>query len=239
MSDVSKVTYVTKKSRSADKNYLLEELKTKLGDNDCCRKIFTELNRYCENNFNCEYDYKIPAPYAFLDFLLKNPDHLIQTKENFRESKETNKKREDLIFGNDNVRKDVQKEGLDELKKLMNNRKTNQRKWWIFEGDTQIDYMIDLGESLLFIVILKDDVPESTKWVEKRNKIVRIMEAVSENENRKPYKVIFCAKHDVMSKYALSEEAWWQDHLPHLKDDDNKIKELMSNCCFVTSPLSS
>jgi|GEM_PF-535511 len=141
---------------------------------------------------NC-FEYQIPPSKEFLKWSLENPD-MLQWPDNGRKEfgADTQYKRE-CLFGHhgDNLKEFITEEGIDLLKSK--GVSLSSRKWWAFEGFTEMDCLIETDDYLLgFEGKRTEFISPSTYWFPDRNQIVRNLEVLDElaRESEKEYAFI-------------------------------------------------
>lgn len=130
------------------------------------------------------FEYPVPPSEAFLRWLIENPARLAwpgQDKgKGARFGDETQERRHALLSDDDpDAQAAAQRDALAELARL--GVSGSRRKWWAFEGFTEVDCWIET-EDLLLLVEGKRTEPlsRSTDWFPKRSQLVRNLEVAGE-----------------------------------------------------------
>ena len=92
----------------------------------------------------------------------------------------------------------------------------SRRKWWAFEGHTEVDCYLQTDQLLLLVEGKRTaGVTGSTAWLPKRNQLVRNLEVASELAGGKEYAVGLIVEDD--SDLGLATETI-DDSVPHRSD---------------------
>ncbi len=149
----------------------------------------------------------------FLRWLIENPLKM-KWPSNAKYSKVTEEKRR-ALFTNDSK---VQKEALELLK--ANGVKKSFKKWWSFEGFTEVDCLIETDTMILAIEgkRTEDGPSESIIWYKNRNQIIRNLETIQRYANGKLFAVILI---DDKGDFNLTKDII-DNGLPHLTPQERK-----------------
>ncbi|WCL50743.1 hypothetical protein [Leptospira sp. GIMC2001] len=153
------------------------------------------------------FEFKLPPSKDFLKWLIENPDKLKVPKKE-KNSENTKLKRKALIVGNMEVRV----EALKELEKLGSER--SSKKWWAFEGFTEVDCLIETDQFILAIEGKRTEVgpSEGVNWYSERNQIIRNIESVKQYARNKEYAVLLI---DDKKEFQMTNEII-EKSIPHL-----------------------
>ena len=162
----------------------------------------------------------LPPPRAFLEWLIRNPDFLswpLRGDVETRYGAATQVKREHLFGrGTREAAVQVQLEALNQLREL--GPSESQRKWWAFEGFTEVDCYLETDRLLLVIEGKRTEgLSRSTDWYPQRNQLARNLEVANELAgDRKAAAVLLVVESD---DFDASLDAV-QRGLPHLSTED-------------------
>ncbi|ADY14192.1 hypothetical protein SpiBuddy_2377 [Sphaerochaeta globosa str. Buddy] len=155
---------------------------------------------------NC-FEFSLSPPVRFLEWLIQNP-LLMKWPNGKKYSEQTEYKRRKL-FNNDSTTI------AEALELLRNNQVRNpNRDWWVFEGFTEVDCLIETENIVLAIEgkRTEEGPSQSVDWYPQRNQLVRNLEALKQYVKDKEYALILI---DEEGKYKL-EETMFTASLPHL-----------------------
>jgi len=153
------------------------------------------------------FEYSMEPSVNFLRWLIMNPNMLTWPK-GMKYSKNTEIKRRVLIGGDT----EIKEKALAELFKCGSNK--SSKKWWAFEGFTEIDCLIET-DSLILAVEGKrteDGPSKSTSWYKNRNQIIRNLEVLQQKAMNKPFAVILI---DDKNDFKLTQKDIYLG-LPHM-----------------------
>lgn len=123
----------------------------------------------------CEFERKLTAPQAFLEWLVCNPDRLQWPGKRGKRKQygaETQANRSALVDGTPIQRKEAQAEALARLREGL----CQERRWWVFEGRTHVDFCVETAGFILLVEGKRTDkLSERTDWFP-RNQLVRNLE---------------------------------------------------------------
>jgi len=164
------------------------------------------------------FEHSVPPPTAFLRWLCENPieSQWLKKRDSFEEGSPTRSKRDDLfgLNGPDNETA-AMSEALIELK--ADGNQGSRRKWWAFEGFTEVDCCLETERLLLFIEGKRTDpISSSTDWYEGRNQLLRNLEAAEELAEEKgiEYGVILISENPAEPP----SPGEYERSYPHLED---------------------
>jgi hypothetical protein len=162
-----------------------------------------------------------PAPpsRALLRWLIENPEQLRWPERRLRErvvyTTDTQRKREALVDGPDFARAEAQAEALAELARL--GPEGSQRRWWAFEGHTEVDCWLETDRLLLFVEGKRTEaLSSSTHWFPARNQLVRNLEVVGELAAGRVAAVLLVSEEPIVELTPADVAA----SSPHLADSD-------------------
>lgn len=159
---------------------------------------------------NC-FEFPLSPPVRFLEWLIQNPSHM-RWPNSKKYSEHTEYKRRRLFENDPTVISEA-------LTSLRNNQVRNpNRAWWVFEGFTEVDCLIETENLVLAIEgkRTEDGPSKSIDWYPQRNQLVRNLEALKQYASNKEYALILI---DEEGKYQL-EESTFTTSLPHLSPDE-------------------
>jgi hypothetical protein len=166
------------------------------------------------------FEHAVPPPTAFLRWLLENPDRLSWPRAiNGKPRKygtRTQAWRAAFLAGDADYeeRLALQRQALDALD--MHGGKGSRRKYWAFEGFTEVDCFLATERLVLAIEgKRKEPLSRSTDWYPRRSQLVRNLEAVRELAQERSAAVLLVTENPVEG--ALSEEIL-EASLPHISD---------------------
>jgi hypothetical protein len=137
------------------------------------------------------FEKSIPPSYRFLRWLIEHPERLTWPNHGkARFSTLAQAKREDLFGWHGAERQAaVQKEALAVLERF--GAKRAHRKWWAFEGITDVDCFLET-ENLILLIEGKRTEPLSafTNWYPGRSQLVRNLEVAQELAGKKRFAVL-------------------------------------------------
>lgn len=176
------------------------------------------------------FEKSLPPTEKFLRWLITHPEKLITSK-NAASSAKTKKLREDL-FGYNGV--DTQRAATIKAHAELDKHGASgsRRKWWAFEGFTEVDCYLET-ENLVLLIEGKrtEHLSSATMWYPERNQIIRNLEVAREvaTSKDKEYGVMLIAEE--MISFDLEKEA--KAGLPHL--DKAEIDELTKHYLGCTT----
>lgn len=161
------------------------------------------------------FEFSVRPGAAFLRWLLKSPDHLewpVSGGTLARFSKSTNEKREGLIQSSDPARRQaLQTEGMRELAQSVGK---SEKKWWAFEGATEVDCFLETDTFVLVIEGKRtESLSESTAWYRGRNQLHRNLEAARDLAAGREFGVLVISE-DPLDAKALGDPEKGLPHLP-------------------------
>lgn len=157
------------------------------------------------------FEYALSPPVRFLEWLVHNPS-LMRWPRSKKYSEQTEYKRRRL-FDNDPT---IVSEALMSLK--TNQIRNPNRDWWVFEGYTEVDCLIET-ESLVLAIEGKrteEGPSKSIDWYPQRNQLVRNLEALKQHAKDKEYALILI---DEEGKYQLDRSVLTTS-LPHFSPEE-------------------
>jgi hypothetical protein len=178
------------------------------------------------------FEHRLPPPKAFLNWLIENaaPD-VWATRRNSKMREETRFCR-DRLFGLKGPA--ARQEAILEARTLLNQHggKGSDKKWWAFEGFTEVDCYLET-EHLILLIEGKRTEPlsGSTDWYTKRNQLMRNLEAVAEMAGDRQFGVMVLSE-TPMQPPSDSEAA---DSFPHFQPESQRRDDLMKHFwgCFT------
>jgi hypothetical protein len=142
-------------------------------------------------NLEACFEKPFPPPTQFLRWLIEHPDRMTWPNQGaMRFGQETQKNREALLGKPDTRSPEKAKEiALAELDKL--GAKGSARKWWAFEGFTEVDCVLETDTILLFIEGKRTEwLSPATQWYPMRNQLCRNLEVAREGAGSKEFAVL-------------------------------------------------
>jgi hypothetical protein len=129
------------------------------------------------------FEHSAPPSRAFLRWLIDNPDRLDWPERRpgvrFGYGDETQRLRTALVDGEPDERAAAQRHAHAELDRC--GPEGSRRKWWAFEGHTEVDCWLETDRLLLFVEGKRTEpLSASTHWYPARNQLVRNLEVVGE-----------------------------------------------------------
>ncbi len=144
------------------------------------------------------FEKSVPPPTALLRWLIKNPSsdaRLINAASNV--SSKTKQQRNQL-FGCDGaeLQLEMRTAAISELERVRG--VGSNRKWWAFEGFTEVDCYLET-DSLVLLIEGKRTEPlsESTIWHKGRNQLLRNVESASEIASGKEFGVLLMSEEPI------------------------------------------
>lgn len=177
---------------------------------------------------------EIPPPRSLLIWMLQNLKELNEVK-NFgvdSVNSETYQKRKDLFSGD---KKTVD----DAIQIIQSKTKLPDRAWYIFEGKTHPDILIETKDSI-FIGEAKrteKDITTTTKWLNKRDQLIRHIDSVLD-QPKKIYSFYILDKNEYLKGHyrermeLYSKKEYYQENLRH-RDDSSIEKAMKSFIGFI------
>lgn len=172
------------------------------------------------------FEFLLPPSHSLLRWMIENPGKLTWPTENGEEieyGNDTQTKRENLFNKHS---KDRQFDAMQEALKLLDEKgpKESCKKWWAFEGFTEVDCFFETEDFILAIEGKREEKKPSQKtaWLPKRDQIIRNLEAVKEGAGSKPFAVL------LMNKDGKDpvKDAHFTDSLPHYSQPEiNELKK--------------
>ena len=129
------------------------------------------------------FEHPAPPSVGFLRWLIEHPERLRwpERSPGVRVSygAPTQRHREALVHGSAEEREAAQALALSELEGL--GAAGSRRRWWAFEGFTEVDCWLETDQLLLFVEGKRTEpLSPSTHWFPQRNQLVRNMEVVGD-----------------------------------------------------------
>ncbi len=155
------------------------------------------------------FEYSVPPSYLLLRWLIEHPDILTWPKHGQRERKyclSTQLNRENLFGKHGRTKQSVAKQNaiyLLDSKGVQGSK----RKWWAFEGFTEVDCLLETEDFLLGIEGKRtEQVSSATEWYSKRNQIIRNLEVLKEKAGSKDYALLLMCEdgYDPISDHDFS-----------------------------------
>lgn len=157
------------------------------------------------------FEYPCAPPTRFLDWAIRNPDELDWKNKGFGKDPETIRRRQ-ALFGIRGSKEDAQAEGLRLLK--TKGAVLSRKRWWAFEGFTEVDCLLETEHLLLFIEGKRTEpLSPATMWFKRRSQLIRNLEVCLEMAKEKPCGVLLV---DEVGENPYTDEAL-RAGLPHLK----------------------
>lgn len=146
---------------------------------------------------NC-FEYPLPPTQDFLKWMIENPLELTWPKNGKMEfSEETQISREQLLdFHSKELQDYSMQEALHDLARF--GAEGSGKKWWAFEGFTEMDCLLETDDFLIGIEgKRKDKVASATNWFPQRNQIVRNLEVLKQKAGSKEYALLLMSEDGV------------------------------------------
>jgi hypothetical protein len=182
------------------------------------RLLTEETPMALESRLGKVFERAVPAPTAFLKWLLENPDRMqVDDESTFGATSETAREWRRKLFSTDPIlRSEAQREGLARLAER--GAVGSSHAWWAFEGFTHVDCCLITEHSVIFIEGKRmETVSASTRWFAQRSQLWRNVEAAEQFAKPKDYAVILGVEHPHEGTAALQEaERTLADSYPHL-----------------------
>jgi hypothetical protein len=158
-----------------------------------------------EDCFECP----LPPPSDFLKWLIRNPKAMTWPENGRRSFGDTTQRlREKLIAGE----RWAIEEALAALK--ASGSKGSARKWWAFEGFTEVNCYLETENLVLFVEGKRTEpLSSATDWYPKRNQLVRNLEVAKVIAKEKDYAVLILCEEPL----APISDQEFIDGLPHLQ----------------------
>ena len=177
------------------------------------------------------FEFSVAPGRSFLRWLLENPDRITWPLSKGRRvsyGATTQARREALIgLKGDSARKEAQASALRALDR--NGPEKSARRWWAFEGFTEVDCCLETDKLVLLIEGKRTEgLSESTTWYSGRNQLHRNLEAARDLAAGREFGVF------VIGEEEIPEAAWGSSEagLPHLNAAERA--ELMSH--YLATP---
>ena len=156
------------------------------------------------------FEASLPPADEFLRWLIENPTKM--TWCNVKTSDSTTAARKELFVGS----KKREAEALAALKQY--GAEGSAKKWWAFEGFTEVDCLIETDTVLLGIEgkRTEEGPSASVSWYPHRNQIIRNLEVVKQRAGNKPFGVFLV---DEKGDYQI-DRVEIRNSLPHFTQQD-------------------
>lgn len=170
------------------------------------------------------FEHSAPPSRVFLQWLIDHPDRL-NWPERPRGTRvvygtKTQLAREALIDGAVAERAQAQAQARAELERL--GPEGSRRRWWAFEGHTEVDCWLETERLLLFVEGKRSEpLSPSTDWYPQRNQLVRNLEVVGELTRGRAAAVLLVTEDPIPE---LTQEAV-ADSTPHLNQEARQTLE--------------
>lgn len=167
------------------------------------------------------FERSVPPPAGFLKWLIEHPCKMTWPMDGQKKrlyGDKTQRLRTGLI-GGDIEAKSAALTGL-----MHCGVEKSKRKWWAFEGFTEVDCLLETDKLVLFIEGKRTEcLSASTDWYPLRNQLVRNLEVARNMAHGRQYAVL------VISETALEPltDTVFTDSLPHFCGDD--IRDLKNH----------
>ena len=163
------------------------------------------------------FEKPFPPPRRFLRWLIEYPERMIWCESSCR--KETLEKRGRLFgkFG-PALAQEARRDALQQLSLL--GPPGSLRKWWAFEGFTEVDCCLETERMVLFLEgKRKEMLSPSTKWFKGRNQLIRNLEVAQEAAGNREFGVMVIAETDIGP---IPDEIV-KEGLPHFTMKERKV----------------
>jgi hypothetical protein len=165
------------------------------------------------------FEYSLPPTRIFLQWLIEHHDKLTWPRHGRKERQygdSTQAHRENLLGRNGKTKQiDARNTALNLLSE--NGTLGSKRKWWAFEGFTEVDCLLETDDFLLGIEGKRTEkVSPATHWYPKRNQIIRNLEVLKEKAGTKEYAILLMnedGKDPITDTYVVNS-------LPHYSEQE-------------------
>ncbi len=172
------------------------------------------------------FEHSLPPPPAFLSWLIRNPEQMTWPRKNGVRCKYDLPVQvlRERLFGEHGgqEQKAAQRQALDEL--ASSGALNSSRKWWAFEGFSDIDCFLETDRLVLLIEGKRSEhLTASTHWYRRRNQLIRNLEVAQSIASGRQFGVILIAEESLgqFRRKTIDES------LPHF--DPNERECLMSH----------
>ncbi len=170
------------------------------------------------------FEKPVPPPKAFLSWLITHPRQLqwplSAKREPVRYGRTTQGYRERLIG-----KAGVEQQGkaidaaLDALGRV--GPQGSLRKWWSFEGFTEVDCCLETDRLVLFVEGKRlEPLSPSTAWFPERSQLIRNLEVAAERAGQRAAAVLLVTETPIHDP--LAEHTTLRASTPHLNDDERQ-----------------
>jgi hypothetical protein len=137
------------------------------------------------------FEYRCDPPIAFLRWLVCNPEQL--SRPAYIGKGEALLRRQALLGRDPAAREAAQQEALERLS--AGGARGAARKWWAFEGPTEVDCLLETDRLRLLIEGKRTEpLSSATAWYPARNQLVRNLEVANELSTDKPAFVLLATE---------------------------------------------
>jgi hypothetical protein len=165
-------------------------------------------------DLECCFEHPFDPPPRFLEYLIR---HLAHAPKNYGGRRGDSLRFTRALLGKNGPERaaDVRKQALEELSRL--GAQGSQRKWWAFEGFTEVDCCLECPDLLLFIEGKRKERPSpATVWYPRRHQVVRNLEVAQAHAGTREYAVLVVAE---QPPEPLTEDTVG-DSLPHFSAEE-------------------
>ncbi|MEX2578596.1 MAG: hypothetical protein WD342_06020 [Verrucomicrobiales bacterium] len=201
-----------------------------------CRSTRKYTDRVLNREIDLEgaFECPVPPPEPFLRWLIDRSDllapHWPESRKGVkRVFGESTQRLRDAMINSPHTEKGLEVKNLAQAELLSKGILKSQRKWWAFEGYTEVDCLIETDKLVLFVEGKRTEpISAATDWYPQRNQIARNLESAQEFAmmKGKEFAVLVVAeKKSLALEVATGSEAL-RLGLPHL--DKEQADEMLT-----------
>lgn len=165
------------------------------------------------------FERRIAPPAEFLRWLLLHPGKLVKPSSGYGASGENEKMRKGLLDGSKTESERIMQIGIQELETV--GAGGSDKKWWAFEGFSEIDCCLVTNSVVLFIEGKRTEpLASSTQWYPARNQLWRNVEVASAFASGRQFGVILAVEQEVQGHIAMGQAlSSLSSSYPHLSPE--------------------
>ena len=170
------------------------------------------------------FEKPLPPPERFLQWLLEHSDQMTWPEEGASPLGDETKRKRERLFGRHNPQEavSVREDALEELD--FSGASNSTRKWWAFEGFTEVDCYLETDRLVLLIEGKRTEpISSATRWYPARDQLLRNLEVAQVQAGSKKFAVMVLAEETIAP---ISKETIEQS-LPHFTQGERD--ELMTH----------
>lgn len=163
------------------------------------------------------FETPLPPPARFLRWLIQNPERMTWPENGQRRfGRQTQRLRENLFAANGvSARQEAQRLALSEL--AQHGSSGSKRKWWAFEGFTEIDCYLVTNTMILAIEGKRTEgLSPATDWYPRRSQLLRNLEVTQQAVGKSNFGVLLIAEQTIPNPSKDEIDLG----LPHLSEDE-------------------